>query len=411
VADLAAAALRRDGVPVSGAIQPRDPSRRTLFRMAGIRRIIGTNAGYVLAAQNAGTASSLHQKLKWISRWSGCPRRTLRCRSRAKAAWTSDSDAKKKLLSKNWLLSQPEDGGRPWLGVGPGSKMAAKVWPEERFRETVQRLIDRFDLWPVVFGGAEDATLAARLIAAWKARLQRGRRAERSRIGRGLAALPLIFRERYRPPCTWLRPEKFRAWQFSRRAIIPALASVWRAPARSAQTCAVRRVHAHRMHRAAHGNAYSQSALTKPSPPAPGFGGNRFRSCRDSQKCPGTSINSLLRLGAVRVPLAVLSQCRIKSGFRHSRTRECTNGALLAAHRQWRHWPSGAEAVRGTCGARQYRSPACARASRRKKPPRESSSSRIPGRNSCGSWDFKAAQERIEAEATGGADVLHAHSL
>lgn len=67
-----------------------------------------------------------------------------------------------------WLQRQPNDGGRPWLSVGPGSKMPAKLWPEERFRAAVQELIQRYDFWPVVFGGPEDAPIAKRLIAAWK---------------------------------------------------------------------------------------------------------------------------------------------------------------------------------------------------------------------------------------------------
>lgn len=68
---------------------------------------------------------------------------------------------------KKWLRALPPDGGRAWLGVGPGSKMPAKRWPEERFREVVAQLIASRDMWPVVFGGPEDTAMAARLIAAW----------------------------------------------------------------------------------------------------------------------------------------------------------------------------------------------------------------------------------------------------
>jgi ADP-heptose:LPS heptosyltransferase len=66
-----------------------------------------------------------------------------------------------------WLAQNGSDGGRVWLGVGPGSKMAAKRWPEERFREVVAKLIAERDVWPVIFGGPEDAAMAARLLAAW----------------------------------------------------------------------------------------------------------------------------------------------------------------------------------------------------------------------------------------------------
>lgn len=66
-----------------------------------------------------------------------------------------------------WLVSQGGDGGRPWLAVGPGSKMKVKLWPWERYLEVVARLLEEFDCWPVVFGGPEDEELGQRLIAAW----------------------------------------------------------------------------------------------------------------------------------------------------------------------------------------------------------------------------------------------------
>jgi ADP-heptose:LPS heptosyltransferase len=66
-----------------------------------------------------------------------------------------------------WLATKPADHDRPWIGVGPGSKMPAKRWPEERFREVVADLINKHSVWPVVFGGSEDIGLGNRLLAAW----------------------------------------------------------------------------------------------------------------------------------------------------------------------------------------------------------------------------------------------------
>jgi heptosyltransferase-3 len=66
-----------------------------------------------------------------------------------------------------WLQALPADGNRQWLAIGPGSKMPAKRWPEERYAEVVQALIDQFDLCPVVFGGAEDGPLGERLLRRW----------------------------------------------------------------------------------------------------------------------------------------------------------------------------------------------------------------------------------------------------
>jgi len=66
-----------------------------------------------------------------------------------------------------WRSRLGDDGGRPWLGLGPGSKMPAKRWPLGRFEAVVAALIDRHDVWPVVFGGAEDHVDGERLVARW----------------------------------------------------------------------------------------------------------------------------------------------------------------------------------------------------------------------------------------------------
>jgi heptosyltransferase-3 len=68
---------------------------------------------------------------------------------------------------ETWAAKQPPDGGRTWIGIGPGSKMPAKIWPRERYRTVVTELIDRFDVWPVIFGGPEDKDVGDWLIAQW----------------------------------------------------------------------------------------------------------------------------------------------------------------------------------------------------------------------------------------------------
>jgi asparagine synthase (glutamine-hydrolysing) len=67
-----------------------------------------------------------------------------------------------------WLRQQvTADGGRIWVAVGPGSKMPAKRWPLRRFEEVVRHLIDEFDIWPTVFGGAEDRVIGDWLLERW----------------------------------------------------------------------------------------------------------------------------------------------------------------------------------------------------------------------------------------------------
>ncbi len=50
------------------------------------------------------------------------------------------------------------------IAVAPGSKWGSKVWAEENYREVVQRLIEEFDIFPIVFGGPEDAEKGERLL-------------------------------------------------------------------------------------------------------------------------------------------------------------------------------------------------------------------------------------------------------
>jgi heptosyltransferase-3 len=66
-----------------------------------------------------------------------------------------------------WLDPLLEDGGRRWIGVGPTSKMPAKRWPLERFEEVVRRLVEQFDIWPVVFGAAEEKMIGDQLVEKW----------------------------------------------------------------------------------------------------------------------------------------------------------------------------------------------------------------------------------------------------
>ena len=66
-----------------------------------------------------------------------------------------------------WTATLLEDGARIWIGIGPGSKMPAKLWPEVRFREVVMKLIKAYDVWPIIFGGEEDRELGQRLLRTW----------------------------------------------------------------------------------------------------------------------------------------------------------------------------------------------------------------------------------------------------
>lgn len=61
-----------------------------------------------------------------------------------------------KLAVDRWIDTVKPDIIRRWIALGPGSKMPAKIWPQERFVEVCKDLIARHDVWPIVLGGEED---------------------------------------------------------------------------------------------------------------------------------------------------------------------------------------------------------------------------------------------------------------
>ena len=54
------------------------------------------------------------------------------------------------------------------LAVAPSGKWKSKIWSEDSFAEVVQNLIEKADVFPIVFGGAEDKEKGNRLIGQWK---------------------------------------------------------------------------------------------------------------------------------------------------------------------------------------------------------------------------------------------------
>ena len=68
---------------------------------------------------------------------------------------------------KEWLAKLPHDGGRRWIGFGIGGKQPVNIWPLERYYDIGKRLINSFDLWPVIFGGSENQSAGNALIVRW----------------------------------------------------------------------------------------------------------------------------------------------------------------------------------------------------------------------------------------------------
>lgn len=53
------------------------------------------------------------------------------------------------------------------IAVAPGSKWDSKVWDEDRYAWVVAQLIEKEGVFPIIFGGSEDAEKGDRLISRW----------------------------------------------------------------------------------------------------------------------------------------------------------------------------------------------------------------------------------------------------
>ena len=53
------------------------------------------------------------------------------------------------------------------LAVAPSGKWESKIWAESSFYEVVQNLIEKEDVFPIIFGGIEDKEKGNRLIEKW----------------------------------------------------------------------------------------------------------------------------------------------------------------------------------------------------------------------------------------------------
>jgi asparagine synthase (glutamine-hydrolysing) len=139
---------------------------RRFFRMAGIRNFIGTEGFEPLEPKQSG------QPLKMMPRESELLLQRLaasglRAERQDQLRMDLGLDPKDDAAVSSWKTQLPSDGGRLWVAVGPGSKMPAKRWPLRRFEQVVVDLAREFDIWPVVFGGAEDKVIGDWLLARW----------------------------------------------------------------------------------------------------------------------------------------------------------------------------------------------------------------------------------------------------
>jgi ADP-heptose:LPS heptosyltransferase len=112
--------------------------------------------------------------LPWIERESDF---LLKCLEYEKIPIPSEKNAcyelslsfEEKEAAEAWLMEKcGADKKRELIAVAPGSKWSSKIWPEERFAEVIQGLIEKRGVFPIIFGGAEDREKGERLIKIWK---------------------------------------------------------------------------------------------------------------------------------------------------------------------------------------------------------------------------------------------------
>lgn len=131
------------------------------FRLAGIDRVIGAQT---LPRPRPGVA--LREAERVLARLNGSALVVppLQYARRDLALGAADRQA-----IDRWLGAQVQrtSCSGAWVAFAPGTNLQSKQWPTERFAAVGEALIRRFDILPVVVGGAEDRALAQTLLRAW----------------------------------------------------------------------------------------------------------------------------------------------------------------------------------------------------------------------------------------------------
>jgi asparagine synthase (glutamine-hydrolysing) len=136
------------------------------FRLAGIRRYIGASgfSSLPFRGHNKPLPQVPHESDVLLSRLAAsgipCPQPVHGCME-LNLGMADEAE-----LSR-WLERFTGNEDKLWVGFAPGSKMPAKKWPLKNFAAVGKSLISDFDIWPIIFGGAEDSQDASLLLREW----------------------------------------------------------------------------------------------------------------------------------------------------------------------------------------------------------------------------------------------------
>lgn len=153
---------------ILGYLAPSDRTKSQIkrdllfFKWANIKNVIGADGPFTFEIQN-----SLDPLLKYRSEADYLLERLKR--SGIKTPTTGKAKYELALNTSdikqfNESLPSFSNSKKQWIGIGPGSNMPAKIWPLERYKEVLKKMIKKFVLWPVVFGGEADKEIGEKLI-------------------------------------------------------------------------------------------------------------------------------------------------------------------------------------------------------------------------------------------------------
>jgi heptosyltransferase-3 len=137
------------------------------FNLAGIKQHVGTK--YLLENFIPNTGLAFDVVLERESDY------LLKCLTEEGITENAAGSPTELLLSEeeqraatNWLREKVGDNYSELklVAVAPGSKWESKLWPGDNFTELLSRLITNKNIFPVIFGGAEDLDSGERIINA-----------------------------------------------------------------------------------------------------------------------------------------------------------------------------------------------------------------------------------------------------
>lgn len=128
------------------------------FRLAGIGHVVGADLFAGEPGVPVGEGAFQFERL----RRAGLARTPFES-ARRDLALTADEQQR----AIAWLGAHAVRSGATLVAFAPGSNLQAKLWPLERFEAVGRELMLRHDVWPIVFGGAEDVQRGDALVRAW----------------------------------------------------------------------------------------------------------------------------------------------------------------------------------------------------------------------------------------------------